>query len=810
MKILKWCWKKIKGMCRWYIHLYKGRRWYTKIFSALMTFIVCTLVFFGMVDINFLGMFGPSPGFHDILNPPSLVASEIYGADGQLIGKFYNENRSPIKYEDVNPVFWDALVDTEDERFYSHRGVDIGGVFGAVKDAVTLRGARGGSTITQQLAKNMFRVRADGNNGLLGKIPGMRMLVIKSKEWIIATKLEMVYDKKDILTMYANTVDFGSNAYGIKTACKTYFNTTPKELTADQAATLVGMLKATSYYNPILNPENSRQRRDIVLRLMKDHGHLSESDYQKYTSQPTKINYTSETGVNNSYSYFKDAVEASLEKWCHQTGYDLYTSGLKIYTTIIPSVQKSAEEAVGNEMFKLQAEFDKNWGNREPWRDEYGNVIPNFIEGIAKKLPLYQQLSEKYQGNQDSIKHYLNKRHKVTLFGYGKGTYETEMSTMDSIRYMVRYLHSGFVAMEPQTGAVIAWVGDVDYGTWKYDKVTSMRQPGSTFKLFVYTEAFNQGLLLCDKRRDEYIEIPIYDNKTGSETTWKPTNSNNVFSGDSMTLQQAFASSTNSVAVRLGMEMGVKNVIKTAHDMGVKSNLDPYPTTLLGASDVNLLEMVNAYSTIANNGRHHEPILVTRIEDSAGNVIYTGPTDSPRAIPYKSAYMMQQLLKNGVTNGTSRRMRNYVGDMMNVMDIGGKTGTSNECSDGWFVCVTPNLVFGAWVGGEYRSIHFSSTSLGQGARTALPICGSFLQKVLSDGDNWKKYVKKFTIPAGETFNSTLLDCNPKPVPYHKTEKPDSLDGMIYEDEYEDEYPPPTDEPPANDTPPQEAEPIIDV
>ncbi len=809
-RLLKWCWERIKGMCRWYVHLYKGRRWYTKLFSAFMTFIVMIVIFFGMVDINFLGLFGSSPGFHDILNPPSMVASEIYGADGQLIGKFYNENRSPVEYEDVNPVFWDALVDTEDERFYKHRGVDIGGVIGAIKDAITLRGARGGSTITQQLAKNMFRVRADGNNGVLGDIPGLHMLVIKSKEWIIATKLEMVYDKQEILTMYANTVDFGSNSYGIKTACKTYFNTTPKELTVDQAATLVGMLKATSYYNPILHPDNSLKRRNVVLRLMKEHGHLSASAYQSLIAQPTKISYTSENNENNSYSYFKDAVEASLSQWCHESGYDLYTSGLKIHTTIVPSIQKSAEEAVRNEMFNLQAEFDKTWGNREPWRDEKGNVVPHFVEKVAKKLPLYKALSDKYNGDEDSINYYLNQPHPVTLFGYGKGKYETEMSTMDSIRYMVRFLHSGFVAMEPQSGAVVAWVGDVDYGTWKYDKVTAMRQPGSTFKLFVYTEAFNQGLLLCDKRRDEYIEIPIYDYKTGAETIWKPTNSNNVFSGDSLTLRQAFASSTNSVAVRLGMEMGVKNVIKTAHDMGIKSNLDPYPTTLLGASDVNLLEMVNSYSTIANNGKYHSPVLVTRIEDNDGNVIYEGPTDTPRVIPFKSAYMMQQLLLNGVANGTSRRMHNYVGDMMQQMDIGGKTGTSNECSDGWFVCVTPNLVFGAWVGGEYRNIHFSSASLGQGARTALPICGRFLQKILSDHNIWKKYVKKFEIPGGETINSTELDCTPRPQPYQKSVVPDSLDGNIYEEEYNDDYPLPIDEPSAPVTPTPDEELIIDV
>ena len=804
MTIPRWCWRKFKGLFRWYVHLFKGRRWYTKIFSAFMSFLVFTLVFFGMVDLNFLGLFGPSPGFYEILNPPRIEASEIFGADGQSIGKFYNENRSPVKYEDVNPVFWDALVDTEDERFYKHHGVDFPGLLGALKDAITMRGARGGSTITQQLAKNMFHVRAENSTGILGKIPGLRMVVIKSKEWIIATKIEMVYNKQEILTMYANTVDFGSNSYGIKTACMTYFNTTPKEITTDQAATLVGMLKATSYYNPILNPENSRQRRDIVLRLMKDHGHLPQSDYEKLTSEPTKLSYTSDNNINNSYSYFKDAVEASLSKWCRQSGYDLYTSGLRIYTTIEPEIQKAAEQAVRSQMTVLQAEFNSGWGNQPPWRDKDGRVVPNFIEGIAKKLPLYEELSERYDGNKDSINYYLNKPHTVTLFDYSKGHFETEMSTMDSIRYMVKFLHTGFVAMEPQTGAVLAWVGDVDYGTWKYDKVTSMRQPGSTFKLFVYTEAFNQGLTLCDKRRDEYIEIPIYDNKTGSEVIWRPTNSSNAFSGDSLTLRQAFASSTNSVAVRLGMEMGVKNIIKTAHDMGVKSNLDPYPTTILGASDVNLLELVNSYSTIANNGLVHEPVLVTRIEDSDGNVIYMGPTDAPRAIPYKSAYMMQQMLLNGVANGTSRRMNNYVGDVMKVMDIGGKTGTSNEASDGWFVCVTPNLVFGSWVGGEYRSIHFSSAAQGQGARTALPICGKFLSNVLATPGNWDRFRKKFSIPPGETITSTLLDCNPRPVPIRPPQPQDSI-SEDYEEEFTDPIAPPSDPPPTNEKEPYDYE-----
>ncbi len=752
----------VRAVCRWYAHLFIGRRWYVKILSGVVSFIIFSLVYFGMVDINFLGLFGRSPGFYEISNPPSNSASEVFSKDGKTIGKFYNENRSPVKYEDVAPVFWDALVDTEDERFYHHRGIDFQGVLGAIKDAIVRSDPRGASTITQQLAKNMFRMRTQTSDGLLSDIPGLRMLIVKSKEWILATKIEMVYDKQEILTMYANTVDFGSNCYGIKTACKTYFNITPAELTTDQAAVLVGILKATSRYNPVINPENSHQRRNVVMSLMVKNKHLSESEYQQLASTPTPLNYHSDTGATGQSAYFKDAVEASLAKWCHDTGYDLYTSGLKIYTTLDTDLQSYAENALIGQMEKLQSSFNKDWGGDEPWRDEKGKVIPDFIEKMAKKLPEYEMLKEKYDGNKDSIDYYLNKPHNVTLFDYRHGTYEAEMSTLDSLRTMLRFLHAGMVVMEPQTGAVLAWVGDINYMTWKYDKVTAMRQPGSTFKLFVYTEAMNQGLAPCDKRRDEAVHVPIYDEKTHSESLWSPTNASKSFSGDSMLLKRAFATSVNSIAVRLGVEMGVKNVINTAHAMGIKSELDTHPSTLLGSSDVNLLEMVNAYCTIANDGLRHEPVLVTRILDSEDNLIYQGPEDSPRAIPYKSAFMMQQMLMNGVDEGTSRRLKPYV-ERYSDTDVGGKTGTSNNVADGWYIAVTPGLVCGAWVGGEYRQIHFRSGRLGQGAATALPICGSFLKWVLRD-PAYKKYHRFFEVPPGEDVNYDLFICNPTPAP----------------------------------------------
>lgn len=334
---------------------------------------------------------------------------------------------------------------------------------------------------------------------------------MKSKEWIIATKLEILYDKKEILTMYANTVDFGSNAYGIKTACKTYFNTTPSEMTAEQAAVLVGMLKATTYYNPITNPENSLQRRNTVLHNLMTHKDITKDDFDSLSAIPIKVNYSVESNYDGQAKYFREAIADYLKDWCKENGYDLYSSGLKIYTTIDTRMQKYAEEAAIKQMKQVQRNFNSHWSGQDPWRDENHQIIPNFIENIAQKLPVYKTLLQKFPNNPDSIQYYLNKPHKVKLFDYEKGTIEKEMSTMDSIRYMVKFMHCSFVAMEPQTGAVRAWVGDIDFNSWKYDKVTAMRQPGSTFKLFVYTEAMNQGLTPCDKRRDEYIRMQVYD-----------------------------------------------------------------------------------------------------------------------------------------------------------------------------------------------------------------------------------------------------------------------------------------------------------
>lgn len=765
-------WQKIRAFWPWYKNLYKGRAWYTKSLIGFVSCIAAFFIYLGMVDTNFLWLFGKSPGFSRIMNPETHQASEIYSADGKLIGKFFNENRTPVKFEDVNPTFWKVLVDTEDERFYKHHGIDFTGMLAAAKDMIVHHDARGASTITQQLAKNMFRVRTQYSTGLLGYIPGIKMLVMKSKEWIIATKLELVYDKKDILTMYANTVDFGSNAFGIKTACKTYFNTTPSELTLDQMAVLVGMLKATTYYNPRINPKNSLKRRNIVLSNMLRHNDINRAQYDSISAKPITLNYSVESNYDGKALYYREYLANYLKDWCEENDYDLYSSGLKIYTTLDSRMQEYAEQAAIKQMKIVQRNFKNHWGNEEPWQDENHKVIPGFIEGIAKKLPVYKYLSNKFENSPDSIDYYLNKPHTVKLFDYEKkGFIEEQMSTMDSIRYMVHFMHCAFVAMEPQTGAVKAWVGDINFNTWKYDKVTAMRQPGSTFKLFVYTEAMNQGLTPCDKRRDEYFSMQVFDKKKNQEVTWAPTNANGSFSGDSMALKSAFARSINSVAVRLGQEMGISRIVETAHKMGIKSPLDATPALALGSSDINLLELANSYCTIANDGVHHEPVVVTRIVDKDGKVVYTAPTAEEQAIPYRSAFFMQQLLMGGLREpgGTSMSFGGYLGDSYKDTDWGGKTGTSNNHSDAWFMGVSPKLVVGAWVGGEYRCIHFRTGALGQGSRTALPICGYFVQALLSD-PNFKQYHAKFGKPKDDAILSSMYNC----ASYYSHSKRDTL------------------------------------
>lgn len=759
--------QKVKGALR---KVYSGP-WYKKLLVWPATLVVLLVLGLIAVDCNFLWLFGRSPGLSDIKKPVVSEASEIYSADSVLLGRYFSENRTPVEYEEISEVLVHTLIDTEDERFYHHHGVDFTGLFAAVKDMA--RGhARGASTITQQLAKNLFRVRTQYSTGLLGHIPGVKLLVMKAKEWIVATKLEMIFSKNEILTMYLNTVDFGSNSYGIKTAARTYFGTTPDKLNYEQAAVLVGLLKATSSYNPRINPRNSLARRNTVLDLVYAHGHLCVAGKQASKAQLDSIkalpiqlaSKSTESSYDGLAPYFREELVDYINDLCEQglvPGYDasnkldLYADGLTIYTTLDSRMQAYAEQAVQKQMKVIQQRFNDHWGNTPPWQDRQHREIPHFIEDLAKRTTHYKYLKERFPDQPDSIDYYLNLPHRVKLFSYD-GPVEKELSTLDSIRYMVKFMHCGFVAIEPDTRQVKAWVGDIDFKPWKYDKVTAMRQPGSTFKLFVYTEAMNQGLTPCDRRLDAYVAYPdTVDNKP---TVWAPHNANGYFTGAEMPLKSAFAQSINSVAVRVGMEVGIPNVARTAHAMGIRSPLHETKSLSLGSSDVNLLELVNSYCTVIDDGKYNMPIMVTRILDRDGNVIYEANLNETQAIPYRSAYLMQTMLRAGLTErgGTTAALWSYIHPVLQYTEFGGKTGTSNNHSDAWFVGVTPKLVGGAWVGGEYRSIHFRTGALGQGSRTALPIFGYFIQDVLQD-NRFAKYREKFAPP--HDLDASLWTCS---------------------------------------------------
>ena len=763
----------------WYKAQYRGR-WYQRIVTPIATFIVLFFLYLRAVDVDFLGLFGKSPDMEIIENPINDEASLIYSADSVLIGKFFNENRSPVQFEEISPYMIDALISTEDERFYLHHGIDYGGLFAAFKDM--LKGnARGASTITQQLVKNLFKMRSQYSTGVLGRVPVLKILIMKSKEWITAIKIENLYSKKDILTLYLNTVDFGSNAFGIKTAAKTYFNTTPDQLNPQQCATLVGLLKATTTYNPKVNPKNSLARRNVVLNNMRKYGSLTKQECDSISQLPMDLSYSVENTYDGQAQYFREKLKDYLADWCKENNINLYADGLKIYTTVDTRLQKYAEEAVLKQMRVLQQRFDQHWRGRTPWRDEYGREIPNFIENIAKNSSYYKILEKKYPNQPDSIDFYMNQPHTVKLFTYDTPdrTMECEISTMDSIRYMVRQMHCGFVAMEPQTSFVRAWVGDIDFNAWKYDKVTAMRQPGSTFKLFVYAAAMEVlGLTPTDRRQDSYISIPVTDSK-GKKGYWTPHNANGYCTNAFVTLRAAFARSINTIAVKLGQEVGIPYVINMAKRMGIKSKLENLPSLALGASDVTLLELIDAYCCVMNDGMQRDPILVTQIVDREGNIIYNCQNEVPlpkRAMNYRTAFYMQRLLWAGMhePGGTSQALWEYI--HCYDTEFGGKTGTSSNHSDAWFVGCSPYLVGGAWFGGEYRSIHFRTGALGQGSRTALPIFGYFMDKVMHDS-NFKHYHGKFPEMKEEILAETYEGA------YEDSLEVDSLDYLLSDSDY---------------------------
>ena len=727
-----------------------------KIGIGFASIILGLYLFIIAINHNFLGLFGNSPTKEQLENPINMEASEIYSDDGMLIGKYFIENRSSVDLENISQAFIQTLIETEDKRFYEHNGVDFKGLFGAFKDAL-LGNARGASTITQQLVKNLFKTRTEYSNGLFCKIPGIRTFIIKVKEWKGAMTLEEIYSKEEILEMYVNTVYFGNHSYGIKAAAKSYFNQSADKLNFQQSATLVGILKATTYYNPIRNPENSKKRRNDILVNLHNEGLINEETCDSLCQLPIELQLNNTSDNRGIALYFREAVFNEMQSWCEENGKDLYRDGLKIYTTIDSRMQKYAEEAVKSQMKIVQNNFNLHWGDKNPWRDENQNELKGFIEDRIKKSPEYKLLSERYNGNTDSIMAVLNRPHRTKVIDYQTGMKDTIMSTIDSLKYTLRFLHCGFVVMEPQTGKVKAWVGDVDFNYWQYDKVVAKRQPGSTFKLFIYTEALRKGLCSCDTRVDSAINWSIKEED--EIKIWMPQNANRTFSDEEITLKSAFARSINSVAVQLTREYSPDSIVQLAQSMGIKSNLRPIPSIGLGAEDVSLLEMVTAYSTIVDEGEKHTPILVTRIEDRNGNILYENHGESEKVLDCETAFIMRDMLQEGLRDehGTSQRLKKY--PIFKNTEYGGKTGTSSNYSDAWYMGISPKLVGGVWVGGEYRSIHFRDGAHGQGSQTALPIFGDFMSRVMRD-KNLAHYQGLFGEPKQEiskTYNCEGLE-----------------------------------------------------
>lgn len=675
------------------------------------------------------GWFGDMPTFEELENPKSNLASEIYSADQVLIGKYYIENRSNTDYSNLSPHLVNALIATEDIRFREHSGIDLRSLFRVAFGVVTGNNKGGGSTISQQLAKNLFP--RDLN------LSTTDLVMRKFKEWITAVKLERNYSKDEIIAMYLNTVAFGSQSFGIKSAALTYFNKSPMELKVEEAALLVGVVNAPTRYSPILNPEASLQRRNVVINQMARYDYIKEVQKDQLVQTPIDMSrykvMSHRTGIAR---YFREYIRGVLKEWAKNhykangEPYNLYKDGLKIYTTVNSQMQKLAEEAVKEHLaLDLQPAFEKHWKgytnapfvfNRDSARKEVKKII---TQGM-KRSERYRKL----RNSKKSIKEIEKNFHQKTdmrVFTW-HGTVDTVLSPWDSIRYYKSILQAGLMSMETHTGFVRAYVGGPDYDHFKYDHVRyGKRQVGSIFKPFLYTLAMQEGgNSPCTEVPNVQTRIELQDG-----TFWAPENSSDDRVGQMVSLKWALAHSNNWISAYLMKKYSPQSVKKIARKMGVTSPIPEVPAIALGTPDISLYEMVGALNTFANKGIHIEPIFITRIEDKNGNVIERFIPEQQEAMSEETAFLMIEMLKGVVDEGTGIRLRYKYGF---DQPIAGKTGTTQNQSDGWFVGMVPDLATGIWVGCEDRAAHFRSITLGQGANMALPIWALYMKKLYND------------------------------------------------------------------------------
>ncbi len=704
------------------------------------------LVLFVFYLSVYFGLFGWLPTKRQLKAVQNNMPSEVYTADSVLIGRYFIQDRTNVAYDEIPESAIQALVATEDARFYEHGGIDYRSVARVFFKSLLLQNesSGGGSTLSQQLAKNLFPRK---NVGFLS------MPVNKMREIILARRFEAIYTKEEILQLYLNTVPMGGNVYGIESAARRFFSTSADSLKIEQAAVLIGLLKGTTYYHPKLNPERSLHRRNVVLAQMAKYGYLTPEQKDSLQKLPLKLRYNPYSHHTGLAAYFREHLRAELGKWASEQKkangdpYNIYNDGLKIYTSIDSKMQRHAELALRQRMKTLQVEFDKHWGSKAPWSGQPG------VLRDAKERSLRYKRHKAAGLSDEEIDEIFNTPRKMQVFRW-RGEVTRTMSPMDSLRHYLRYLNAGFIAMEPTSGYVRAWVGGISHNYFQYDHVRSRRQVGSTFKPIVYATALEKGISPCSYFSNDRRVFPEYEN-------WSPRNADDQYGG-AYSMLGALTHSVNTVSVNVALQAGIPDIIRTAHNLGITGELPSTPSLALGTADASLMEMVAAYGALANGGYEVKPRYLLRIVDREGKVLLdnTNPNGQGRHIlSNQTTALLRPMLESVINEGTGRRLRN---EYHLAMDIAGKTGTTQSHADGWFIGFTRDLVAGAWVGGEDRRIRFRDLEKGGGSYTALPIWGSFFQRLSKDRE-YRRYAYSRFSPL-PPYLQGYLNCPPYQPP----------------------------------------------
>lgn len=723
----------------------KYRKWVVFIWTGSFGAILMGALLITALSYNWIPGY-KLPPLEELENPKTLLASEVYASDGVLLGKYYIENRSNSNFEDLSKQLVNALIATEDIRFYEHSGIDNSRVFTMI--IYNLTGKRqGGSTLSQQLAKNLFPRKKFNHFH--------QKVLTKLQEWITAIHIEERYTKEEIITMYLNTVPFSGSAYGIRAASKVFFGKTPKELSAPEAALLVGMLKGNTLYNPIRNPQRALSRRNTVLSQMEKYHFISRVTFDSLRKEPIVLNYQEDDHNEGLATYFREYLRLELMEWCEEKGFNLYKDGLKIYTTINSKMQVLAEQSVNEHLQAMQKKFYVHWKGRVPWGSH-----TELLDMSMKRSDRYRLCKEAGMSEKEIFVSF-NTPVKMRVYSFDKGEVDTVMTPMDSIKYYKYFMQCGLLSMDPQNGQIKAWVGGHNYKYFKYDHVNrnAKRQVGSTFKPFVYTLAVDNGISPCTVFPNKPVSFDGYPD-------YNPGNADTKMDDPEMTMYRGLQFSVNLVVLNVLKQLGpnaIKEVAKIAQKMGVESDIPPYPASALGTSDISVYEMAGAFSTFANKGVWIKPQYLLRITDKNGNIVHELRPQSREALSEQTSYIMCRMLEKVTAHGTAAKVK-YLYQIPGA--VGGKTGTTQNYSDGWFIGITPTLTTAIWTGFEDRAVHFRSMDLGAGSAMAMPIFGMYMQRVCKE--NLISIVPDWIAPESEI--TVELDCTKYKPPTDATKK----------------------------------------